>query len=224
MQYAVQYAYLFSITIQVLQLKCLYLPWIKTSIFPKQLFCSCMSIFTFLMPLTFLFLLIVVPIFKHNYTLGNLKIIESCTKMQILFPFLDLIFINLFLYFICDSVMRELILLLSFSSSLSVSSDSAIDRGDTSSTELANRLVELEKELMYVPRHMTPPKSNWISYFIVIIVYIWYELPVFDHYISYINAIWSTFFGSFDLMKKTIMFHFDNIGWTLLIKLFCYFP
>lgn len=60
--------------------------------------------------------------------------------------------------------------------------------------------------------------------FIVIIVYIWYELPVFDQYISYINAIWSTFFGSFDLMKKTIMFHFDNIGWTLLIKLFCYFP
>lgn len=84
-------------------------------------------------------------------------------KKQILFPFLDLIFINLFLYFICDSVMRELILLLSFSSSLSVSSDSAIDRGDTSSTELANRLVELEKELMYVARHMTPPKSNWIS-------------------------------------------------------------
>ncbi|XP_019929607.3 uncharacterized protein [Magallana gigas] len=33
-------------------------------------------------------------------------------------------------------------------SSLSVSSDSAIDRGDTSSTELANRLVELEKELI----------------------------------------------------------------------------
>ncbi|XP_078325499.1 uncharacterized protein LOC111124243 isoform X7 [Crassostrea virginica] len=33
-------------------------------------------------------------------------------------------------------------------SSLSVSSDSAIDKGETSSTELANRLMELEKELI----------------------------------------------------------------------------
>lgn len=96
--------------------------------------------------------------------------------------------------------MRESVLLLSFSSSLSVSSDSAIDRGDTSSTELANRLVELEKELMYVPRtahHL----SNWILDLSFIIVYIWYELPVFDKYISYFNSI-EGMIDCFDLMEK----------------------
>lgn len=58
--------------------------------------------------------------------------------------------------------MRELILLLFFSSFLFVFSDSVIDRGDIFFTELVNRLVELEKEFMYVLRYMILFKLNWI--------------------------------------------------------------
>lgn len=58
--------------------------------------------------------------------------------------------------------MRELILLLFFSSFLFVFSDSVIDRGDIFFIELVNRLVELEKEFMYVLRYMILFKLNWI--------------------------------------------------------------
>lgn len=58
--------------------------------------------------------------------------------------------------------MRELILLLFFSSFLFVFSDSVIDRGDIFFMELVNCLVELEKEFMYVLRYMILFKLNWI--------------------------------------------------------------
>lgn len=58
--------------------------------------------------------------------------------------------------------MRELILLLFFSSFLFVFSDSVIDRGDIFFIELVNRLVELEKEFMYVLRYIKLFKLNWI--------------------------------------------------------------
>lgn len=58
--------------------------------------------------------------------------------------------------------MRELILLLFFSSFLFVFSDSVIDRGDIFFIELVNRLVELEKEFMYVLWYMILFKLNWI--------------------------------------------------------------
>lgn len=77
---------------------CLYLPWIKTNNYTKGIILFLLAYFyIFLMPTTifFRYIILVVPI-TNNYTLGNIKIIETNMKMQILFPFLDIS--NLFVY------------------------------------------------------------------------------------------------------------------------------
>lgn len=78
---------------------CLYLPWIKTNNYTKGIILFLLAYFyIFLMPTTifFRYIILVVPI-TNNYTLGNIKIIETNMKMQILFPFLGIS--NLFVYF-----------------------------------------------------------------------------------------------------------------------------
>lgn len=77
---------------------CLYLPWIKTNNYTKGIILFLLAYFyIFLMPTTIFFRYIILVVPKtNNYTLGNIKIIETNMKMQILFPFLDIS--NLFVY------------------------------------------------------------------------------------------------------------------------------